>query len=70
MDVDANGLDEVVRHGFAFVLWQALIFGGIYLIITGYPSDGYALVDGAALWGVYSFVADCCGGCENKRADQ
>ena len=66
MKVDRNRLDEVVRQGLAFVLRLALVLGGlgfasvfavallvggIYLIATGHPSGGYALVGGAVLWG-------------------
>ena len=53
MGVDRNRLDEVARHGLAFVLRLALVLGGlgfasvfavallvggIYLIATGHPS--------------------------------
>ena len=37
--------------GFASVFAVALLVGGIYLIATGHPTGGYALVGGAVLWG-------------------
>ena len=64
---DKNNIDELVRHGLAFVLRLALVLGGlgfasvfavallgggIYLIATGHPSGGYALVGASALTGV------------------
>ena len=67
MEIDRNRLDEVVRQGLAFVLRLALLLGGlgfasvfavallvggIYLIVTGHPTGGYALVGGAVLTGV------------------
>ena len=66
MEVDRDRFDEFTRQGLSFVLRLALIFGGlgfasvfavallvggIYLIATGHPSGGYALVGGAVLWG-------------------
>ena len=66
MNGDRNRLDGVVRQGlvfalrlavilgglgFASVFAVALLVGGIYLITTGHPSGGYALVGGAVLWG-------------------
>ena len=67
MEVGRNRFDEVVRHGLAFVLWLALVLGGlgfasvfavallgggIYLIATGHPSGGYALVGASVLTGI------------------
>ena len=67
MEVGRNRFDEVVRHGLAFVLRLALalgglgfasvfavalLVGGIYLIATGHPSGGYALVGASILAGV------------------
>ena len=67
MEEVKNRYDEIVRHGLAFVLWLALILGGlgfasvfavallvggIYLIATGHPTGGYALVGASALTGV------------------
>ena len=37
--------------GFASVFAVALLVGGIYLIATGHPSGGYALVGGAVFLG-------------------
>ena len=67
MNADRTRFDEIVRHGLAFALWLALVLGGlgfasvfavallvggIYLIATGHPSDGYALVGASILAGV------------------
>ena len=67
MEVDRNRFDEAVRQGLSFVLRLslvlgglgfasvfavALLVGGIYLIATGHPTGGYALVGGAVLTGV------------------
>ena len=38
--------------GFASVFAIALLVGGIYLITTGHPTGGYALVGASALTGV------------------
>ena len=66
-DIDKGALENVVRQGlslvlrlalvlgglgFASVFAVALLVGGIYLIATGHPSGGYALVGGAVLTGV------------------
>ena len=66
---DRNRFDEVIRHGLSFVLRLALVLGGlgfasvfavallvggIYLIVTGHPSGGYALAGASVLTG------DCC----------
>lgn len=68
---DKNEIDELVRNGLAFVLRLALIFGGqgfasvfavallvggIYLIATGRPSGGYALVGVSVLAGVVTMA--------------
>ena len=67
MEVDRNRLDEIARQGlrivlrlalilgglgFASVFAVALLVGGIYLIATGHPSGGYALVGASVLTGV------------------
>ena len=67
MEVDKSRFDEAVRQGLAFVLWLALVLGGlgfasvfavallvggIYLIATGHPTGGYALVGASVLAGV------------------
>ena len=67
MEVDRNRFDEVVRQGLAFVLRLALVLGGlgfasvfavallvggIYLIVTGHLSGGYALAGASILAGV------------------
>ena len=67
MEVGRNRFDEVVRQGLAFVLWLALVLGGlgfasvfavallvggIYLIATGHPTGGYALAGVSVLAGV------------------
>ena len=67
MEVDRNRFDEFAQQGLAFVLRLALILGGlgfatvfavallvggIYLIATGHPSGGYALVWASVLAGV------------------
>ena len=67
MEVGRNRFDEVVRQGLAFVLWLALVLGGlgfasvfavallvggIYLIATGHPTGGYALAGASVLAGV------------------
>ena len=64
---DKNKIDELVRHGlllvlrlalvlgglgFASVFAVALLVGGIYLIVTGHPTGGYALAGASALTGV------------------
>lgn len=66
MEVDKSRFDEAVRQGLSFMLRLALVLGGlgfasvfavallvggIYLIATGHPTGGYALVGGAVLWG-------------------
>lgn len=71
MDVDRNRFDEAVRQGLAFVLRLALVLGGlgfasvfavallvggIYLIATGHPSGGYALVGASALAGIVTMA--------------
>ena len=38
--------------GFASVFAVALLVGGIYLIATGHPSGGYALVGASVLTGI------------------
>ena len=67
MEVDRNRFDEVVRQGLSFVLRLALVLGGlgfasvfavallvggIYLIVTGHPSGGYALAGASVLTGI------------------
>ena len=67
MEVDRDRVDEFVRHGLAFVLWLALVLGGlgfasvfavallvggIYLIATGHPTGGYALAGASVLAGI------------------
>ena len=67
MEVDRNRFNEVVRQGLAFALRLALVLGGlgfasvfavallvggIYLIATGHPTDGYALVGASVLTGI------------------
>ena len=67
LDMDKGVLENVARHGLAFVLWLALVLGGlgfasvfavallvggIYLIATGHPTGGYALVGASVLAGV------------------
>ena len=67
LDMDKGVLENVARHGLAFVLRLALVLGGlgfasvfavallvggIYLIATGHPSGGYALAGASALTGV------------------
>ena len=67
MEVDRNRFDEFAQQGLAFVLWLALILGGlgfasvfavallvggIYLIATGHPSGGYALAGASVLAGI------------------
>ena len=67
MEVDGNRVDEIVRQGlscvlrlalvlgglgFASVFAVALLVGGIYLIVTGHPSGGYALVGASVLAGI------------------
>ena len=67
MEVDRNRFDEIVCHGLSFVLRLALVLGGlgfasvfavallvggIYLIVTGHPSGGYALAGASVLAGV------------------
>lgn len=66
MKADRNRLDEVIRQGLVFVLHLAMVLGGlgfasvfavallvggIYLIATGHPTGGYALVGGVCLLG-------------------
>ena len=66
MEVDRNRFDEFTRQvlsfvlrlalvlgglGFASVFAIALLVGGIYLIATGHPSGGYALVGASVLAG-------------------
>ena len=66
-DFDKARFDEVVRQGLSFVLWLALLLGGlgfasvfavallvggIYLIATGHPTGGYALAGASALAGI------------------
>ena len=68
---DKNRIDEIVRHGLAFVLRLALVLGGlgfasvfavallvggIYLIATGHPSGGYALAGASALAGIVTMA--------------
>ena len=65
--MDETKIREFVRQGLSFVLRLALVLGGlgfasvfavallvggIYLIATGHPTGGYALVGGAVLTGV------------------
>ena len=38
--------------GFASVFAVALLVGGIYLIVTGHPSGGYALAGASVLAGI------------------
>ena len=67
MNKDKNSFDDLVRQGLSFMLRLALVLGGlgfasvfavallvggIYLIATGHPSGGYALVGASALAGV------------------
>ena len=67
MEINRNRFDEIIRQGLAFVLRLALVLGGlgfasvfavallgggIYLIASGHPSGGYALVGASALTGV------------------
>ena len=67
MEVDRNGVNELVRRGlgfmlrltlvlgglgFASVFAVALLVGGIYLIAAGHPSGGYALAGASVLVGV------------------
>ena len=69
MESNKGGFDEIVRHGLVFVLWLALVLGGlgfasvfavallvggIYLVATGHPSGGYVLA------GVSVLTGDCC----------
>ena len=71
MEVDRNRLDEIARQGlrivlrlalilgglgFASVFAVALLVGGIYLIATGHPSGGYALVGASVLAGVVAMA--------------
>ena len=64
---DKNEIDELVRLGLVFVLRLALVLGGlgfasvfavallvggIYLIVTGHPSGGYALAGASVLAGI------------------
>ena len=68
---DGNRVDELVRQGFSFVLRLALVLGGlgfvsvfavvlhvgcIYLIATGHPTGGYALVGVSALTGIVTMA--------------
>ena len=65
VEIDRDRFCNAVRQGLAFVLRLslvlgglgfasvfavALLVGGIYLIATGHPTGGYALVGGACLW--------------------
>ncbi len=71
MEVDRNGVNELVRRGLAFVLRLALVLGGlgfasmfavallvggIYLIATGHPSGGYALAGVSVLTGIVTMA--------------
>ena len=66
LPVDKDRVEELVRNGLAFVLRLALVLGGlgfasvfavallvggIYLIVTGHPSGGYALAGASVLAG-------------------
>ena len=42
--------------GFASVFAVALLVGGIYLIATGHPTGGYALVGVSALTGIVTMA--------------
>ena len=42
--------------GFATVFAVALLVGGIYLIVTGHPSGGYALAGASALAGIVTMA--------------
>ena len=67
LDMDKGVLENVARHGLAFVLRLALVLGGlgfasvfagallvggIYLIATGHPSGGYALAGASVFAGI------------------
>ena len=67
MEINRNRFDEIIQQGLAFVLWLALVLGGlgfasvfavallvggIYLIATGHPTGGYALAGVSVLAGV------------------
>ena len=71
MEVDRNRFDEIVRQGLSFVLRLslvlgglgfasvfavALLVGGIYLIVTGHLSGGYALAGASALAGIVTMA--------------
>ena len=71
MEVDRNGVNELVRRGLGFMLRLALVLGGlgfasvfavallvggIYLIATGHPSGGYALAGASVLAGVVAMA--------------
>ena len=86
MEVDRNRFDEVARLRLAFVLRLApvlgglgfvlvfavaLLIGGIYLIATGHPSGGYALVGASVLAGGRRTDLGVGGGFEGeKRRDE
>ena len=67
MESDRNRLDKIAQQGlalmlrlalvlgglgFASVFAVALLVGGIYLIATGHPTGGYALVGASVLTGI------------------
>ena len=71
MEEVKNRFDEIVRHGLAFVLRLALVLGGlgfasvfavallvggIYLIVAGHPSGGYALAGASVLTGIVTMA--------------
>ena len=57
--------------GFASVFAVALLVGGIYLIATGHPSGGYALVGGAVLLGCIARLLIVVAGMKTKgRIDE
>ena len=71
MEVDKSRFDEAVRQGLSFMLRLALILGGlgfasvfavallvggIYLIVTGHPTGGYALAGASVLAGVVAMA--------------
>lgn len=71
MNKDKNSFDDLVRQGLSFMLRLALVLGGlgfasvfavvllvggIYLIVTGHPSGGYALAGASVLAGIVTMA--------------